>query len=238
VSDYLAIANNPVFFICGAIIILFILVQAALFSAAAFREGGRLGMSRKALWKSFRAGAISSALPTLAVLVALVTMVPVLGVPIPWIRLSVIGSAPYELMAAGIGAKAMGLSGLGGSGYSAEAFASSVWVMCVGSVWSVMLVTLSLKKVKKTVSGQLGKDKAWREVLTNAAFLGVFSIFIADPIVRGGLPLATLAAGAACMAIIGLLIVKLGQEWLREFALAISMIGAMACAALLAPILH
>jgi hypothetical protein len=40
------------------------------------------------------------------------------------------------------------------------------------------------------------------------------------------------------MAIIGLLIVKLGQEWLREFALAISMIGAMACAALLAPILH
>jgi hypothetical protein len=236
-GDYLAIANDPVFFACGAAIILFILVQAALFTAAAFKEGARLGMGRRSLWKAFRAGALSSALPTAAILVALVTMVPVLGLPVPWIRLSVIGSAPYELMAAGIGAKAMGVNGLGGSGYTAEVFASSVWVMCAGSVWSVLLVTFALKKVRSKVAGSLAKDESWRAVLMNAAFLGVFSIFIADPVVRGGLPLATLGAGALAMALVGALIVKLGQEWLREFALALSMIVAMAAAALLAPVL-
>jgi len=233
-DDYLGVANDPVFFACGAAIILFILGQAALFSRAAYREGRRLGMERRTLWRSFRAGAISSAVPTLAVIVALVTMVPVLGVPVPWIRLSVIGSAPYELMAAGIGAKAMGVNGLGGSGYTAAVFASSVWVMCVGSVWSVLLVTFATKRLKKRVAGSLDKDPAWRNVLMNAAFLGVFSIFIADPIVRGGLPLATLGSSALIMALVGLAVTKLRAEWLREFALALSMIGAMGAAALLA----
>lgn len=235
-DDYLGVANDPVFFACGAAIILFILGQAALFTGAAFREGRRIGMERRTLWRSFRAGAISSAVPTLAVIVALVTMVPVLGVPVPWIRLSVIGSAPYELMAAGIGAKAMGVNGLGGSGYTAAVFASSVWVMCSGSVWSVLLVTFATKRLKKRVAGSLDKDPAWRNVLMNAAFLGVFSIFIADPVVRGGLPLATLGSSALIMALVGLAVSRLKAEWLREFALAFSMIGAMGAAALLAPL--
>lgn len=231
-KDYLQIANSRIFFLCGAVIVGFIVLQSLLFLKLAYKEGLRLGLSRDKLLKALRTGAVSTIVPTLAVIVALMTMVPVLGIPVPWIRLSVIGSAPYELMAAGIGAKAMGLDGLGGTGYTNQVFASSIWIMCIGSVWSVVLVTIFLKRIKARYSKNANDDPQWKSVLTNAAFLGVFSIFIADPVTKGGIALVTMLSGAVIMTILALLIVKLKQGWLKEFALALSMIGAMACTVL------
>lgn len=191
-KDYLQIANSKIFFLCGAIMIIFIVLQSVLFFRLAYIEGLKLGLTKAKMLKAFRTGAISTIVPTIAVIVALITMVPVLGVPIPWMRLSVIGSAPYELMAAGIGAKSMGINSLGGAGYNSHVFAASVWVMCVGSVWSVSLVAFLLKKIKKGYAKNINRDPKWRTILVNAAFLGVFCIFIADPIIKGGLPLVTL----------------------------------------------
>lgn len=232
-KNYLQIANSKVFFICGAVIVLFIILQSILFVKLAYNEGLKAGLSRKKMLKAFRTGAISTIVPTLAIIVALITMVPVLGIPIPWMRLSIIGSAPYELMAAGIGAKSMGVDSLGGTGYTKQVFATSVWIMCFGSIWAVSFVTIFLKKIKTRYSKVVDTDPKWKSVLMNAAFLGVFCIFIADPITKGGLPLATLSCGAGIMTVFAILIVKFKQKWLREFALAFSMIGAMVCTVLI-----
>jgi hypothetical protein len=232
-KDYLQIANSKVFFLCGAVMVLFIVLQSLLFMNLAYKEGRKIGMSKGKMIKAFRTGAISTMVPTLAIIVALITMVPVLGVPVPWIRLSIIGSAPYELMAAGIGAKSMGVNSLGGAGFTKEVFASSVWIMCVGSIWSVSMVVFFLKRIKSRYSKSVDSDPKWRSVLMNAAFLGVFCIFIADPITKGGLPLATMLCGAGIMTLFAVLIVRFKQNWLKEFALAFSMIGAMACTILI-----
>lgn len=231
--EYLQIANSKIFFICGGIIISFIILQSLLFFNLAYKEGRRIGLSKIKMIKAFRTGAISTMVPTLAIIVALITMIPVLGVPIPWIRLSIIGSAPYELMAAGIGAKSMGLSSLGGEGYTNEVFAASIWIMCVGSIWAVSFVTFFLKKIKSRYAKSIDRDSKWKSILMNAAFLGVFCIFMADPITKGGIPLATMLCGAGIMTIFAFLIIKFKQNWLKEFALAFSMIGAMACTVLM-----
>ncbi|WP_372999848.1 DUF5058 family protein [Lutispora sp.] len=231
-KDYLQIANSKVFFLCGAIVILFILFQSVLFFRLAYNQGLKIGLTKGKMLKAFRTGAISTIVPSIAVIVALMTMVPVLGIPIPWMRLSVIGSAPYELMAAGIGAKSMGIDSLGGAGYNSQVFASSVWIMCIGSIWAVSFVAFFLRKIKEKYAKSTTSDPQWRNILNNAAFLGVFCVFIADPIIKGGLSLFTLICGAVIMTILALIIVKLKQDWLKEFALALSMIGAMACTVL------
>ncbi|WP_105617863.1 DUF5058 family protein [Vallitalea okinawensis] len=231
-GDYLNIANSNIFYICGAIILLIVVLQSYLFIKLAFKKGKEQGLSKEKMFKALRTGAISSVVPSIAIIVALMTMVPVLGVPIPWMRLSVIGSAPYELMAAGIGSKSMGIDQLGGPGYTKEVFASSIWVMCFGSIWAVGLIILFLKSIKKQYSKTVDKDPQWKTVLINAAFLGVFCIFIADPVTTGGLPLYTLLSGGVIMTILALLIVKFKVTWLREFALTFSMIGAMLCSIL------
>jgi len=232
VDNYLQIANSGIFYVCGVIIIGFIILQSLLFLNLAYREGLKLGLSSGKMLKALRTGAVTTVVPTIAVIVALIAMVPVLGVPIPWIRLSVIGSAPYELMAAGIGAKSMGVDSLGGAGYTSQVFAASVWIMCIGSIWAVMLVTVFLKRIKARCSKGSDSDPKWRTILTNATFLGVFCIFIADPVIKGGMALAAMLSGAAIMTVFAILIVKLKQNWLREFALALSMIGAMGCTVL------
>lgn len=231
-KNYLDLANGGIFYLCTTIIVLFIIFQAAVFTIMAFKRGKVIGLTREQMLKAFRTGAVSTIVPTIAVVVALIAMAPVLGIPVPWMRLSVIGSAPYELMAAGIGAKSMGLSGLGGSNYTGEAFAASVWVMCVGSFWSISIVAIFFKKLKARYSKTVDKDPKWRDVLTNAAFLGVFCLFIGEPIVEGGLALVTLISGAVIMTILAVIITKFKQKWLREFALAFSMLGAMLCSIL------
>ena len=98
--------------------------------------------------KAVRTGATVSFIPAVSILISLIAMAPVLGIPFPWLRLSIIGSAPYELLAAGIGAKAMGVDNLGSEGFTREVFANSIWIMTLGSFWAVSIVVFFLKKYR------------------------------------------------------------------------------------------
>lgn len=228
-KDYMSIANSGYLYACTIILVSLVLIQSIMFLRLAIKKGQVLGISKTKMKKAFMSGAITSIVPSIAIVVAFISLVPVLGIPVPWGRLSVIGSLAYEVMAAGIGASVMGVEKLGGSGYTAEVFASSVWVMCFGSIWAVSMVAFFLKKFKVEIAKRQNIDKEWNEIFSSAAFLGVFSIFITEPIVRGGISLITLVTGGLFMMGM-LLLIKLKEiKWLRDFALPLSMLGAMVC---------
>ncbi len=233
-NDYLKIANSSYIYLCGIIILLVIFIQAFLFIRLAWREGKRIGLSREKMLKGLRAGMISAIIPSIPIVISLIAMSAVLGVPLPWIRLSVIGSAPYELLAAGIGAESMGVKSLGGAGYTGYVFANSAWIMTIGAAWSGLMVFFFIKLLKKQYKKIESKDSDWMKIITGAAFFGVVGVFLAGPLTAGGLPLVTLISGAVLMIICALLIEKLKIKWLREFALPISMVGAMASAIIFA----
>ena len=226
-QNYLQYANANVLKWAVAGIVLFVLLQSLLFLWIAVKRGRAAGVSGEAMRKAFRAGITTSIIPTLPILMALIAIAPVLGLPVSWMRLSVIGSAPYELMAAGIGAKTMGVNSLGGEAFSVTVFANAIWVMCIGSFWAIMIVALFYKGLKKRYALKASGDARWQEVLTSSCFMGVFALFMADPLTSGGVPLATFMTSALLMVGCLLLIVKFKFERLREFALTLSMIGGM-----------
>lgn len=236
-DDYLEIANSSYFYLWGGIILLVILVQSILFIRLAWKEGKRIGLTNKRMLQGLRAGMVSAIIPSIPIVIALVAMAGALGIPFPWIRLSVIGSAPYELLAAGIGAKSMGVAELGGKGYTQFVFANSVWVMTIGAMWSGLMVFFFNKMLKKTYKKIEKKDPNWMKIITSAAFFGVICLFLAEPIVKGGLPLVTMISGALLMVICAVLIKKFEIKWLKEFAVPISMVGAMASAVIFSRIL-
>lgn len=231
-KDYLELANSGYLYLWGGIILLVILIQAILFIGLAWKEGKRIGLSSKRMLTGLRAGMVSAVIPSIPIVLFLIAMSAVLGVPFPWIRLSVIGSGPYEFLAAGIGAEAMGVKGLGGEGFTQFVFANSVWVMTIGAMWSGLIVFFFLKKIKKQYQKIETRDPRWMKIITSAAFFGVICVFLAQPVIAGGVPLLTALTGAVLMVVCALLITKLNLKWLREFALPISMIGAMAGAIL------
>ena len=207
-----------------------------------------LGVPREKLVKAVRSSAIFTVVPTLPIIIALITMVKGLGIPVPWIRLSVIGSASYELIAADTAAKSMGLTGgIADPGMSAAIFSGVIWVMTMGIIWGLLFIIFGLKKLFKGVDQVNTKDRKWGEIMINSLFMGMIATFlgsIVTPQVKafilnpGALsaltPIFVLLASAGLMALFTWLSKEYKRiAWLDNFSMALSMVLGMGLAVLL-----
>jgi len=215
---------------CSAIIVV-VIFQAARITMLAYRAGLAIGMSRQQMMAAFRTGMTTAIVPSIAILLGLALLIPRLGVPFPWMRLAVIGSVTYELIAAGAAATEMGLEGLSGR-FDGPVFSTAVWTMSMGVFFGLLIVAFFTNKIKKMKDRVAGRDMAWLSVLTSAAFFGAVGYMVAQPMVKGGPPLVAMLGGFLTMVLVGA-VIKLGrQEWLKEWALALSIIGGMAASGL------
>jgi hypothetical protein len=230
-DNYLSIANSTGMWLASGAIIVVVFFQAIRLSMIAFRTGKEIGMTKSQLWTAFRTGLTTSIVPAIAVLLGLIVMIPKLGLPFPWMRLSVIGSVSYELMAAGIGAGAVVDKGLAGN-MNGIAFSCAVWAMSLGCIFNLIMVAFFTPHIMKLKDKIAGGDDGWMKVLTAAAFFGAVGYMVAQPIVKRGAPLAALAGGFITMALLGIIITVGKQNWLKEWALSLAIIGGMAVAGL------
>ena len=228
--NYLSIANSSLLFIMVAAVIAVVFIQSVVFFVIAWKRGVSLGMDRKKMMDAVKSSAIFSVVPSLPIVIALTAMVPVLGLPFPWLRLGVIGSAPYELVAANIGAQAMGVQSLGQGGFTDQVFVNVMWIMTLGILWSPVLFLLFAKRLQKGMNNMKKNDSKWLEIMISALFFGMLSVFIGQPVVSGGVQLATVLTSAAIMFLLTMLIRKFQIDWLSNFSLSISMIASMGLA--------
>lgn len=227
-KDYLEIANNPLLYIGVALLLGIVFWQAAVYIRRSLKRAEELGIPREKLRKAAKVAALTSLVPSFAIVVALLTLAPVLGLPFSWGRLSIIGSLSYELLAADIGAKASGVA-LGGTGYGASAFLTSVCTQTVGSFVTLFLTMFAFKWYKDRLNKSLKKESSgtWGRVLVAAIIVSMYSRFMAEPIALGGVALVTMLVSAAAMVGTSFLIKKLRLKGLSDFALSISMIVGM-----------
>lgn len=116
----------------------------------------------------------------------------------------------------------------------ARAFGAIAWVMTLGIIPGIFLVLFGLKKIQGGVMSIKTKDPKWGNIFMDSMFLGMISAFVgmlfAD--IRSGLvgfiPIVVALISAAIMGVCGVLIKKCGVKWLEQYALPISMLGAMA----------
>jgi hypothetical protein len=226
-------STNSVFlYIVAICIIVFVLAQSVFFLVRAYRHGKEIGMDKKKLKKSILSTAIFTIAPAISILLGVVTLSKFLGIPLPWIRMSVIGAITYELPAATSTANALGIS-LSESITDPKIYSAIAWVMTLGIMPSIILPPILMKKIQGGVVRIKSKDSKWGDIFMTSMFLGMISAFLgmvfAD--VRSGLvgfiPLFVLLFSATLMGICGLLIKKCKMKWLETYALSISMIGAM-----------
>lgn len=229
-KEYLTTANSSIIFILAAIVILFVLIQSIVFLIAALKRGKEIGLSREKMLSTIRSSAIFSIVPSLPIVISLIAIVPILGIPFSWLRLSIIGSAPYELISAEIGAKSMGVEKLGAEGYTSYVFANSMWVMSIGIIWGLLMCIFFLKRYQNKMKNIKKDDSKWSAILINALFFGMLSVFIGPPFVQGGVALPVLLCSAVIMLFLSKIAKKFNLNWLNNFALALSMLGGMAMA--------
>ena len=225
--------NSGFLYAVTAVVIIYVLAQSAFFLVRAAKRAKQIGISGSVVKKTILSSAIFTVAPAVAILLGVVTLSKFLGLPLPWLRLSVLGALTYELPAATTTANAMGLS-LSQPIADASAFTAIAWVMTLGIIPGIFVVLFGLKKMQKGIVSIKSKDAAWGELFMSSMFLGMISAFVgtlfAD--VRSGLPgyipIAVALVSAVLMAVCGILIKKCKMAWLEQYALPISMLGAMA----------
>ncbi|MDZ4132493.1 MAG: DUF5058 family protein [Dethiobacteria bacterium] len=230
--DYLSIANNFTLYIIAAIVIIFIFIQTILYMRKAWMEALRLNIPRSVLVNSVKTSISISILPSIPIVLAVFVLVPLLGIPTPWLRLTVIGSAPFEMMAADMGAQAVGAASLGGAGFDVTAFSAALWLMSVGGSLPLLLCVLLNKKISTTYEKFRAKDATWMPILSGAALMALITTLMIEYLGKGLIATLTVITSFIFALLISVFGQKESLSWLKNFALALSIIIGM-CAALL-----
>ena len=231
--------NHPVLYVIVGAIIALVVAQSVFFLAKAMKRAKELGISKSTVKKTISSAAIFTIAPAIAVLVGVVALSKSLGVALPWLRLSVIGSITYETVAAGNALEAAGL-GAGTTITDPSIFITIAWVMTIGISAGLILVPFVTKKLQTGMSKIGMKDKKWGEIFNNAMFLGMISAFLGyvfcdvGLVVKGDttglIPVCVMAVSALVMAICGTIATKAKIRWLTDYALPMSLIIGMVSA--------
>lgn len=228
--------NSLFMYLLGILVGAFVIAQSLYFLVKAVRRGRQLGISGAVIRRTITSSAVFAVLPSVSILLGLITLSNTLGLPLPWIRLSVLGAVTYELPAATVALNAIGES-IAAPVSSPAAFNTVAWVMTLGCITPLIIIPLFLKKILGGVNNLRKKDSHWGDLFLTAMFLGMISAFLGMGISDGLLSILTLLTSAALMGICGIFVKVKKVKWLENFALPISMLGAMALAILYANLL-
>ncbi|MBN1501727.1 MAG: DUF5058 family protein [Spirochaetes bacterium] len=230
--NYLEVANGNLLYFLTAFVILFVILQSLIFLKKAWLRGKEIGLSTETMREAVKTSAVFAVIPSIPIVIALIAIAPVLGTPFSWMRLSVIGSQSYELIAAGIGASSMGVKNIGDPRYTAQVFSNSMWVMSAGIIWGLVLCIFVLKKYQQGIKKVHQKDSFWAEIMVNSLFFGMLSVFLGRPVTSGGISLYVLLSSAFVMLIFTWAAKITKIRWITDFSLSLSMIAGMGFAVL------
>ena len=236
--------NHPVLFLLAGILIAAVLGQSVFFLVKALRRSRELGMDQAKIRKTIKTAAIFTIAPAVSIVISVITLAKSLGIPLPWLRLSVVGSLSYEAIAASNAVSAMGLELGKITNLTAQQYVNITLVMTISIMVGIWLVPVLSKKLLGGMSKLEAKDKKWSEIFQNAMFIGMIAAFLGfvfcdfsrlwipgDYAPTSGLvPVAVMAVSALVMVVLGLLMRKPKLKWLGDYALPISLILGMASA--------
>ena len=237
--------GSGIYLVCGGIV-LFIAAVCVVFLVRAWRAGKALGMDTVRMKRAITSSATFSLLPSVGILLGVLALSGSLGIPWPWLRLSVIGALHYETQVASAAAEQVGIT-LSPDAMTTQAFATIALLMSVCIMWGMVLTTLFNRKYLKRLQGRDPGKKAgggFGDLAMVAMFIGMVSAYLGSYL--GGFvsgngrfsfsgsrtPLLVAAVAALAMAGFTWLAEKKHWDWLDNFSIAGSMLLGMLSAVL------
>ncbi len=237
--------NHPILFLLAGILIFSVLAQSVYFLVKALKRSKAIGMDQDKIRKTIKTAAVFTIAPAVSIVISVITLSKSLGIPLPWLRLSVVGSLSYEAIAASNALSAMGLELGKVDTLTAQQYVNISLVMTISIMVGIWLVPVIGKKLLGGMSKLESKDKKWADIFQNAMFIGMIAAFLGyvfcdfsrlwNPVegysaTSGLIPVAVMAVSAIVMVVLGLLMRKPRLKWLGDYALPISLVLGMASA--------
>ncbi len=170
--------NHPLLFILAGLLVAVVLGQSVYFLVKALRRSKAIGMDQKKLRKTMVSAGIFTIAPAVAIVISIMTLSKKLGLPLPWLRLSVVGSMSYETVAASNALQAMDQSLGSALSLTAQQYVNVLLVMTVSIMMGIWLVPLIGKKLQKGMTSLGNRDAKWADTFSNSLFIGMISAFL------------------------------------------------------------
>lgn len=219
-------------FVMCFITIAIIFAQSILFIRTAWNRGVEVGIEKSVMKKVMANSAVFSVIPSLPIIIMLMVLSVPLGRYFPWLRLSVVGSASYESMAANMVATGSGLESMTDPNMTVSIFTTAMCVMTVGIVWGIVFNIFFMRSLDKFSKKAKAANNTFVPVFSSALFLGMLSVLSVPHAANTAKPIGIVSFISAAAA--ALLCSKIAKATtiraINEFSLPISLIIGMAVA--------
>ncbi len=232
--------NSPIIYLIVGIIVAIVLAQSVYFLLKAIKRSKTICMDQQKIKKTIISATLFTIAPAVAIVISIIALSKDLGLPLPWLRLSVVGSMSYETIAATNAESALGLVFGQVESLNATQYVTITLVMTISIMVGIWLVPLIAKKMQNGMISMENRDKKWSELFNSAMFIGMIAAFLGyvfcdfSTIFSGStvglIPVAVMAVSAITMALCGIAMNKLKCKWMGDYALPISLVIGMASA--------
>ena len=236
--------NHPILFVMAGFLVAVVLAQSVYFLIKALKRSKQLGMDPAKIRKTIKTAALFTIAPAVSIVISVIALSKSLGLPLPWLRLSVVGSLSYEAIAAENAVSAMGLTLGKIDSLTAQQFVNIALVMTISIMLGIWLVPAIGKKLLGGMESLENRDKKWADIFQNAMFIGMISAFLGYVFcdfsrlwfpgnyapTSGLVPVCVMAVSALVMLVCGLLMKKFKWAWVNDYALPLSLVLGMASA--------
>ena len=170
--------NHPLLFVIAGLLVAVVLGQSVYFLLKALRRSKELGMDQAKIRKTVVTASVFTVAPAVAIVISVITLSKKLGLPLPWLRLSVVGSMSYETIAANNALSAMGQSLGSNNALTAQQYVNVLLVMTISILMGIWLVPVIGKKLQKGMANLGKRDAKWADTFQSSLFIGMIAAFL------------------------------------------------------------
>ncbi len=233
--NYMDLANSGLLYALSAICLVLCLVQCWGFIRIASKELKLLGVEKDEIKQAIKASVSVSILPSIPILISAFVMIPMLGVPLPWVRLSTVGAATFEMMSANGAAQSYGLQGVTDPGFNTTIFVGAYWSMFIAATAGLLTSLVMTLPISATYDTFRRKDTRLMTTISYTAIAVLLLDLTWRADIKGLRPtIATLGAFAFSFALGRIVKANPKLKILKEFNMAGSMLFGMFLVAILA----
>ncbi|MBQ8269351.1 MAG: DUF5058 family protein [Clostridia bacterium] len=229
--------DHPIIYALVAITIAAVLGQSVFFLWRALKKAKELKMDKAKIRATILSSLVFTIAPAVSIIICVMTLSKSLGVALPWLRLSVVGSLSYETVAANNALSGMALKLGEVTNLTGSQFVTVVFVMTISIMAGVLLTPIASKKIQGGLQKMEKRDKRWSAIFSDSLFMGMIAAFLGFVFcdfsgvfvgeLSGLVPVLVMLSSAVLMAGAGALMKVTGWKFLNDYALPISMVGGM-----------
>ncbi len=200
-----------------------------VFYRKTYKRALELGFSKETLNAINKSTLSLTVVPSISIVIGLISLSTAIGIPWAWFRLSVVGAVTYELIAAQMATAALGFVNMGDAmAADGATFGAVMFVMSMGIIAGIIINGFIGKKLSTSMAKAGGKKGGFGPILNSCFMLALMCVMLPFNAVKGMAYIMVMVTSAVVTLLMGVIMQKTGWKWLGDFTMAFALLVGMA----------